>query len=546
MRFRLVSSIALFALVVAACTPGDPGSSSTAATTEAARPITTSSTTTTEQPTPTLPARRPVPLAELEVWAFPGPNHYEGDVLTFQVPIGGFGTYSLEEAAVSVDGQVLDVAASINGDPLLGDYLVFADVFDTTNRVGGHWVEVTATLAPFRELDITQRIVVTPAAGRPAQETGSSWMVEETDCCNITYQENTAAARDIEQLVQIIDESAREVEGHFGLGLSRVDFVLIDTLWGNGGYAGREVVVSYLDRDYSPGRGSTFRQTVLHELAHAATDQIEFSTPWPLIEGVAVQFTGGHFKSEPLGPRVKALDLRGELPELDELFDTFPDMQHETRYVAVGAFAEYLWQEFGSEALFDVFDSQLQVAGSAWLDAAANEALGIDLVALQTGFDVWVGSHAPGNQVEDLALTIRLQEARRAFQAAHDPYPNFFIYPSVTATGQDSLAMRDPLSPRLVAVEALIAYAQDLIIGGDLEAAAAVVAEVERVVDEKSVGTGISGEFLAVAEAVAAAGYELLAYEPGSNTALVTDNAPELQTVDIGIADGAWVVTATR
>ncbi len=304
--------------------------------------------------------------------------------------------------------------------------------------------------------------------------------------------------------------------------------------------------MSYLDRDYSPGRGPTFRQTVLHELAHAATDQIEFTTPWPLIEGVAVQFTGGHFKAEPLGPRVKALELRGELPDLDELFDTFADMQHATRYVAVGAFTEYLSQEFGREALFDLFDSELHVFGSAWLDAAASEALGLSLDALQTGFDDWVDSHRPGDQVEDLDLTIRLQEARRAFQAAHDPYPNYFIYPSVTSTGQDSLAMRDPRSPRLVAVEALIAYAQDLIIVGDLETAAGAVSEIERVVADQAVGTGISGEFLAVAEAVAAAGYELLAYEPGATTALVTNNAPDLATVDVGVADGAWVVTATR
>lgn len=486
-----------------------------------------------------------MPLDTLELWAFPGPNHYDGDVLTFEVPIGGFGTYSLEAATLAVDGELLDVDPSLSGDPLLGDYLVFADAFDTADKVGGHWVEITATLDPLVEINITQRIVVAPAAGRPAQEIGSSWTVTTTDCCNVTYQENTAAARDIDQVMAIIDESASQVEEHFGLGLSRVDFVLIDTLWGNGGYAGSEVVVSYLDRDYSPGRGATFRQTVLHELAHAATDQIEFSTPWPLIEGVAVQFTGGHFKPEPLGSRVKALDERGELPELDVLFDTFPDMQHEARYVAVGAFAEYLSQEFGHEALFDLFDSRLEVSGSAWLNAASQEALGIDLDALQAGFGRWVESHQAGDQIEDLDLTIRLQEARRAFQVAHDPYPNYFIYPSVTSTGQDSLAMRDPLSPRLVAVEALIAYAQDLIITGDLVEAATAVAAVEQVVVDGAVGAGMSGEFLSVAQAVADAGYELLAYEPGSTTVVVTNNAPELTTVGIAASDGAWVVTAS-
>ncbi len=507
-------------------------------------PALTTTTVTTEPPEPA----RVVTLPEQKVWAFPGPNHYEGDVLTFEVPVGGFGKYRLESAEVTVDGAPIDVVAVLGGDPLLGDVIVFPNAFDTTGALGGHWVRVAAQLEPGLEIDVTQRVVVTPAAGRPNQESDTGWLTEKTECCRVTYLENSAAERDLAELMAIINEAAAEVEAHFGLELPTVDFVLIDTLWGNGGYAGDEVVVSYLDRDFSPGRRSTFRQTVLHELAHAVTDQLEHSTPWPLIEGVAVQFTRGHFKPEPLGARARALADRGALPNLVELFDGFRDMQHETRYAAVGAFTEFLVSDYGLAALLDLYDSELEAGGSVWLDAAATEVLGVDLATLQEGFDEWVESFEASEQIIDLALTVALQDARRRFQAAYSPYPNYFVYPSVTATGQDSLAMRDATRPSLVAVEALIAYAQDLIIEGDLTAAAAAVAEVERIVREGTVGPGLSGEFLEVAEAVAAAGFELVEYEPGSPepTALATDEAPVLTILELEQRSGTFVVVGAR
>jgi hypothetical protein len=487
-----------------------------------------------------------LPLAELDLWAFPGPDHYEGDVLTFQVPIGGFGTYSIGEMAISVDGVPLEAEPILRGDPLLGDVLVFPNAFVTDDEVGGHWVEVTGDLVPEREIDIKQRIVIRPEAGRPPQESAARWVIEETECCDVTYLAESAAARDLDQLVDLIDESARRAEEHFGLNLPRVDFVLIDRLWGNGGYAGGEVVVSYLDRDFSPGRGATFEQTVLHELAHAITDQIEHATPWPLLEGTAVQFAGGHFKPEPLGARAQALELRGELPLIEDLFNGFAEIQHESRYVAAGALVEYLVATYGFPKYIDLFDSNFDLVGSEWLEAAVREALGIDLVALQADFADWLAGQDPSTQSDDLALTIALQEARRAFQAAYDPYPSFFAFPSVTETGEDALAIREPRSPRLVAVEALIGYAQDLIITGDLEAAAVAVAEVERVAADGTVGVGLSAEFLQVAEALDDAGYELLAYVPGESGALATRNAPNLTRVDWKIVDGSIVVTGIR
>ena len=152
------------------------------------------------------------------------------------------------------------------------------------------------------------------------------------------------------------------------------------------------------------------------------------------------------------------------------------------------------------------------------------------------------------SQALDVELTVALQEARRSFQAVFNPYPNYFIYPSVTATGQDSLAMRDASNPKLVAVEALIAYAQDLIIAGELDAAAEAVTEIERIVAEGTIGPGLSGDFLAVAEAVDAEGLELVEYVPGDETPTVvaTGDAPDLSLVDLVSEGGDWVVVSVR
>jgi hypothetical protein len=306
--------------------------------------------------------------------------------------------------------------------------------------------------------------------------------------------------------------------------------------------------VSYLDRNYTPSRRQSFRQIVLHELTHAITQQIQVSTPTPLVEGVAVHFTGGHTKPEPLGARARALIDRGELPGVAELFDTFADLQHESRYAAVGAFTQYLVETYGQDAVLDLYSFPQGREGSGWLNAAAQDALDTDVEALDAGFTDWVAVHDAGSQADDLALSVALQEARRTYQAKYSSHPTSSLHPSVADIAQSAVVMRDALAPSLVAVEALIAYAQDLIIAGDLATAAPVVEEIERIVAEGSIGVGISGEFLDRAEAVANAGFELIEYVPGSQVATVvaTGQAPLLLEVDLELANGSWRVIASR
>ena len=555
-RFPLLARVVIpglaFALAAGACSSPDTesaatitseaGTSSTVAatTTQAAPPSTTSSTVVSVSPD------RSVTLPRLDVWLFPGPQHFAGDTLTFEVPLAGFGVNQLEAATLRVGDEEIDVPGEIFGDPLLGDRLIFANAFDTTGQGGGHWVEIEATLVSGAAIDIRQRFVVLPDSRRPQQEVDATWQRSATECCTLVYLEDTAAARDIEALVAMIDESTAEVEDHFGVDVPPVDIVLIDKLWGNGGYAGRELVLSYLDRDFSPGRLATFRQTVLHELAHAATDQLEVSTPWPMIEAVAVQFTGGHFKAESLGGRARALRDAGALPALLDLFDEFADLQHESRYAAAGAFAEYLSVNYGNDALLKLFSADVRAAtAGGWLVAAARDALDVDIQELQRQFDSWLDGHDATEEALDLELTVALQDARRRFQARYDPYPNYFHYSSITEASQPALASRDASHPAVVAVETLIAHGQDLIIAGELDAAAVVVAEVEAIVASGVVGGGLAGEFLAVARALDDAGLELIHYTPSSADpqALATRRAPDLVVAGLVEDDRGWRVS---
>jgi hypothetical protein len=487
-------------------------------------------------------------LPETEIWTFPGPDHYEGDVLSFEVPLGDVESFAVESATLTVDDVEIDAYPIVGRDPLLGSSrLVFLDAFDTDDQVGDHLVHVKAKL-PGLEIDVRQRVNVAPAEDRPTQEVGTGWATVASDCCDVTYLEESAAARDLTDVVAVIDSSAAEVETLFDLSLPRVQFVLIDVVWANGGFATSEVVVSYLDRNYTTGRRQSFRQIVLHELTHAITQQIQISTPTPLVEGVAVHFTGGHTKPEPLGARARALIDRGELPGVAELFDTFADMQHESRYAAVGAFTQYMVETYGRDAVLDLYSFPQGREGSGWLNAAAQAILDTDVEALDAGFIEWVTVHDAGSQSDDLALSVALQEARRTYQARYSSYPTFSLYPSVADIAQSAVVMREALAPSLVAVEALIAYAQDLIIAGDLATAAPVVEEIERIAADGSIGVGISGEFLDRAEAVADAGFELIEYVPGSRVATVvaTGQAPLLIEVDLELVDGSWRVTASR
>lgn len=505
-----------------------------------------SSTTTTTQPPPT--AR----LSPRPIWLFPGPDHFEGDVLTAQVPLGKFDADELTAATVTLDGVEVAVSGSLSGDPLLGDYLMFASAIDTTGLLGDHMLRVEATVDG-SSIEVSQAFTVHPDSQRPPQERSARWVPVEAGCCTVYVLESTAADRDIALLTSIIEDTTDEVEQRFGLEIAPIDLVLLDVLWGNGGYAGGEVAISYLDRDFGPRTADTVALTFVHEFTHAISRSLDGThTPWPLNEAMAVFITGGHFKDQPLGPRAKALAMLGRLLPLDEFLSDFTNLQHEARYVQAGALATYIVETFGWEAWLDLYGADHdEQSWSGWMDAASSATLGVDLSTLDDGFREWVDEQPLGNQIQDLELTIALQTVRRAYQAAYAPYPNYFIYESVRDAPQTAVALREAGDPVTAAVETFIAHAQQLVIEGHLDEAEPFVDQLEAIVASGVVAGRLVTPFLELALAVDAEGFELLDYNPITGTGVVTAREPDLVPIVVSVDNGrlvGWkqVVSATN
>ncbi|MBL8045844.1 MAG: hypothetical protein JNL09_04845, partial [Anaerolineales bacterium] len=238
-------------LLVSACTPPPtvppPTATATLAPTYTAT-ATVPPATSTPEPTATTPPSQPD-----GIHIFPGPLHYEGDVLSFQwatgAPLNEFGPLP---GQLKVDGgspQTVDVETSLNPFNNTAQ-LVVLNFFDTAGQAGTHTVQLAA---PGWNA-VTFTVEVLPASERPAQEAQAEWQTRLTDCCEIHYVSGSAAARDIEKIAAEVEASVKQVEEVFGEPLENKPFRLtfLDNIWGNSGYADETgIVIDYVDRDYN-------------------------------------------------------------------------------------------------------------------------------------------------------------------------------------------------------------------------------------------------------------------------------------------------------
>lgn len=500
-------------------------------------PSTTTVATTAPPPTRAPPGTttRPPGSSQLitrEIWLFPGPTHFEGDVLSAHVPLDLFADH-LGAVTVVVDGETIESEARLGRDPLLGSYISVPDVLDTRTAAGSHTIAITAEIDG-EPLQVAAEFAVLPADETPRQETDATWASEETTCCTVHYVERSAAARDLDEITEMVEDSAIIVETALGVELPRLDMVLLDVLWGNGGYAGaHEVAISYLDRDFGPNTSETAGMTFVHELTHAGSRQLEGDAPWPLDEALAVYVAGGHFKPENLPARAGALATRGDLLPLAEFLDDFDHLQHESRYVQAGALATYLVETYGWDRFLAFYATpNTNPRVSLWFDRAAQSVFDADLEEIQAGFSAWVASQDPTLEARDLDLTITLQEIRRTYQAEYAPYQSGFLQGSVVAVGDPSVALRETRRPANVATEALFGWAQRLIVEGELDLAAQVVDELDHIVSGGVLDQGFGADALRIAERLDSRGFELLSIDFDGDTAAAQATAEPPVVVD--------------
>jgi hypothetical protein len=477
------------------------------------------------------------------VTAYPGPEHYAGDVLTFEiVHDGNFGDETLTVSMTLDNQQTTEVSATVNFMNL-----ILPLALDTTNLSGQHTLKLTTADGRLNETYIFE---VLPAEQRPANEEGAAWVVTEIDCCRLNYISQTAAARDIEFITDNFQQAAEEFATITGSEIDpKLDVYIMDRIWGNGGFGGNgELVISYSDRYYGPTIGSEGLQTLArHEFTHAAGVGLPTTGDGVNIngEGLAVYVAGGHYKPEPLAERGAALFDLGRYVPVTQFIP-----QHELSYLHPAAMLTYIVETYGEDKLreFLATDDNPDDDQPGSLDAALQTTFGVTLGEFDESFQTWLESKEPGEQLDDLRLTIELQDLRREYQDTYSPPPDFILMPAEDAVARPEYlptVIREARAPANIAVELIIAHAQKAIVDGDYSRAEELNKVLAQIVSTGEITDPIAKEYLEVVLAAAEKGYEIvnLDIQEDQATARVTAEPPTLIDLSFQKIDGIWQIT---
>lgn len=482
------------------------------------------------------------------IHVFPGPRHYAGDRISVEAVVENVGQLEDAGAAVlSVDGAPLDAVAFAANSPLREDALVFRWAWDTADvEPGTYPIEVSLPVSQADQAQTLSTFVrLEPAEDRPAREDMARWGQRLTNCCRLRYLTGTAAERDIVQLSGTVDSAFLVVEERLGLGIANRPVIVtaIDNVWGNGAFVGDQIVVSYVDRSYT---GTQLDTVFRHEAAHWTMRPYGTSqTPTLLAEGVAVYAAGGHYRPAPLGERAAALLALGRFIPLTELANDFYGQQHEVAYAEAGGLVAYLFETYGRVDFITLYGLNNVAAETpaAWLDAGFQQVYGATIDEIEAGYVAWLGTQQPGDQVDDLRLTIDLYDTIRRYQAAYAPYEEA-LPPVDEAIEQGIVAdyMREPTDVYNVALEAMLLSAQEALNDGDLDRVEDLVHQVNATLDDGDFTRGDVEDYVALARRASQVGYEAqrIEVEDGNATVVGIQNWPQLRTLIMERHDGRW------
>lgn len=460
-------------------------------------PLPSPGATPSPTPTPQLPD-----IDAFSVRAHPDGDLYVGDHISLEIIVPDSaiigGQYSLQVA--DENGEILGEANftpfGIGGRQQATLYWVWntagleagAHTLSLTLLPNGPAWTKTITLLPEEELARTDRFAL--------------WAYEESDCCLLYYITDTAAQRDIATLLNSADHQAADVTNQFGIEFDEPIIVtLMSRVIGHGGFAGSEIYISYLDRNYA---GNDFDIVLHHEMVHILDAHLGGNLrPAILVEGLAVYLSGGHFKPEPLMPRAAALlDLidkeRGEswyLP-LASLADDFYTSQHEIGYLEAGALVEFMVNTWGWEA-FNDFYRQIEPGHggqAAAIDRALQSHFGITFDELETQFIAALKTFSPSPELrQDVRLTVGFYDTVRRYQQRLDPSAYFLSAwlpdgPQMRQYGITADLTRRSGNIENVTLETLLATADEQIQAGQYALAAETIQAVNAVLTALETG----------------------------------------------------------
>jgi len=439
------------------------------------------------------------------------------------------------------DGAPTQVSATSSWQGLL---LPLA--LNTADLRGTHTLKFTT---PDGNLNETYSFKVLPAEQRPASESGAEWVTRQTDCCIFHYISGSAAERDIDFISGHFQQGADDFEIVMQKTIpTKMDVYILDRIWGNGGFGGNgQLIISYTDRYYGPTMGGPGLEGLArHEFSHAAGigvptagNGLDFN-----YEGLAVYVAGGHYKPEPLDQRGAALYDLGYYVPVGEFIP-----QHELSYLYSAAMLTYIVETYGTDKMWTFLstDDNLEDDQPGSLEGALQSALGVSRTDFNQGFESWLEQKDPGKQLDDLRLTIELQDLRRQYQDIYSPPANFLL-----AEAKDAVAIPDYLpvvirearAPANIAVELMIANAQLAIIDGDYARAEELNKVLTDIMADGRLENPLAREYLDIVLVAAEEGYEVvkLDIQGDQAKARLTAEPPNLIDLHFEKLDGIWQV----
>ncbi len=522
-------------------------SAPTLAPTETALPTNTPTPLPTNTPTPTathtaVPTLAPTAapddlyLNATDIRFHPGPCQYEGDLLSVEAFVenwSGIDPELIEVALYTGAGEDRVYIDKTNISPFgIGGRMqaTFYWTWEATNVSGDQ--TLTLVLDPDDQISadagdadvanntVTTTVSLQPAEMRPGNEANSEWERIETDCCTIYYTTNTAAARDIDILVPMIEDAVAHAENMLDTQLEeKIQINLLNRVLGHGGFAGGNTMsITYIDRQYS---GGEFWRVIAHETSHILDRKINPRRPTMLTEGLAVYVAGGHFKEEPLTPRIAAVLADDNFISFNEAFiNNFYDAQHEISYLEAGALVQYLIERNGSETFFR-FLRTLSADGSDYdrIQDALRIQYQLSYAELEAEWTAWLADQ-PQNELwaADIRNTVAFYDTVRRYQRIYDQDAYFLTawLPSIRQTiANDNVAefTRHVATVETITLELMLVEAESALRRGEQDNSAEMIARVNRVLDATATDTPFTVDPFAISlyqvvQQIVDAGYE--------------------------------------
>lgn len=285
---------------------------------------------------------------------------------------------------------------------------------------GEHWLTFSI---PSQAWQWHQSVTLLPADALPEQEKQAHWQSEETNCCLIDTMSGSAAQRDLPQLTKMVEEEFQSVQKQIHQQpKATLVIAFIPRVIGQGGFADKNITISYLDRNYTAGEARTILH---HELVHIFDGWSggDFK-PTLFMEGLAVYLSGGHYHPEPLLPRAAALLPLQRYISLPNLANDFYLEQHEIGYLEAGALVEYMVKRWGWQRFLNFYQTihhEKDEDQSVSIDRALQAHFQCTFADLEREFLAHLNEIPVSfSDQENLQALIEYYETIRAYQQALD------------------------------------------------------------------------------------------------------------------------------